>query len=728
MKILGYEIRKAQGVTSEAQIRENNPQGPYTKYFQDYVFRKVSGEFYEFLREAIPIIDSGIRRLISLNGTIKIIGDKPEVVAALEDFCLNVPVNDQQKGMQAFIENFANETFEQGFSISEFTATPDMKDIAGLRVADSKNITFCRDAKTGRAEPWYRYPGNQPRLTNSTPGTLIERILNARYVQTRSVNGIDEVRLNPSNILYNSINNENSDPGGVSVMRSMEFVSQILATLQNSIKSVGERFGDPSYHVHYKASKIGAEETLETRRLVMYNEFQKAITAKRQGSSADFVTAGSQDSDVVVKVIGHDGQILEYEIPLRHVLEQIVSKLNLPAWMLGIYWSTTERMATLEVEAALQDAKIRQLSMLPELIRLFSVYLSLRGFKWNTVTTSVDRPGDWGIVFETPNLRDLVAQAQARFLNAQADMMGAAGNTAPGTQTQVTVGAATVEIQGMKFPLVTRTGLKTYSSACGCPDHQRKELRRPKPWPELDDLETKYLNELMYDWNELGGRVTSILGFTAEGKAAGAEVQKDDNQVFSLSGDQIDQIKRALEQYLQNYKPSEADSSIRYFYGQALSLGYLHASYEVGSQQSLLNILKNSEIYNSLCKNGFDLVKNNATRRIIDQIIPEMQSYSLSGSNPKEVAGRLEKLFGDQNANWDRLARSEMSMAAEDAKLAEWKERGIKTTEFTPAPDACPICMALAGEYPIGTAPVPVRDTHPECRCSNRPGKGEVSG
>jgi hypothetical protein len=39
-----------------------------------------------------------------------------------------------------------------------------------------------------------------------------------------------------------------------------------------------------------------------------------------------------------------------------------------------------------------------------------------------------------------------------------------------------------------------------------------------------------------------------------------------------------------------------------------------------------------------------------------------------------------------------------MSMAAETAKLDEWSERGLSKIDFAPAPDACPICEALAGE------------------------------
>jgi hypothetical protein len=252
MKLLGYELRKAPAEagrqTSSSQIRPNMPQGPLTPYFQDQVLRKVSGEFYEVLREGIPIIDSAIRRLISLNGTIKIIGDDPALVKELEDFCRSVPVNDTQKGIHAFLENASNETFEQGFSISEFVATPDLRDIAGLRVADSKQIVYRRNAD-GKAEPWYRNPGLAPMRTRNRPEQIVQDILTATYNQSVYISGMYETKLRPQNLLYFSINNENSDPYGVSIMRSIEFVSKILVTMQNSIANVWERFGDPMYSV-----------------------------------------------------------------------------------------------------------------------------------------------------------------------------------------------------------------------------------------------------------------------------------------------------------------------------------------------------------------------------------------------------------------------------------------------------------------------------------------------
>lgn len=49
-------------------------------------------------------------------------------------------------------------------------------------------------------------------------------------------------------------------------------------------------------------------------------------------------------------VIGADNQIIDTQVPVRQMLEQIVAKLGLPPFILGLSWSTTERMSQQQAE------------------------------------------------------------------------------------------------------------------------------------------------------------------------------------------------------------------------------------------------------------------------------------------------------------------------------------------------------------------------------------------
>ena len=56
----------------------------------------------------------------------------------------------------------------------------------------------------------------------------------------------------------------------------------------------------------------------------------------RNGCVRDFVAVG----DVDIKVIGADNQILDSSVPIRQILEQLVSKTGIPPFMLGLSWSS----------------------------------------------------------------------------------------------------------------------------------------------------------------------------------------------------------------------------------------------------------------------------------------------------------------------------------------------------------------------------------------------------
>lgn len=716
MKIFGYQITRAKDTTGRKDdrgllARDAQGQGPFTAVFQGWLARKVQPSLYEALRESIPVIDTAIERLTSLDGVLQVEGDNKPLVREIEDWAGSVQVNDKQRGLQAFIDNFSNETYEQGFSISEFVANVDRTDIVRLNVADSKDIRF-RRSDTG-LETWYKGRSTATRTRGATDqvGDILQGNLSADVLAAHGW-----YSLAGDNLLYYSIGNENHNPYGVSVMRSMEFVSKTLLTIQNATANVWERFGDPTYAVTYKAGKreLGAG-TLEERRAALATAFNEVISAKRAGRSADFINAVDQNSEINIKVIGSDGQVLEMEVPARHMLEQIVAKSKLPAWLLGFHWSTTERLAKYEVEILLQEAEIRAGRKLLNLNLLVETMLRMRSRKW--------KRDDFVLSFRQPNLHDLVANAQARFLNAQADMYDRGdkgGEKPPAPEKPKAVGAQHAA------PLHE-------DKSCGCPGV--KEFQRPKPWPELDKVEKGYEDELKYDWAELKDRVFTILRLAPVGAQNSVPSRKDAPgdipppspiDAFSFTDEQRGAIMDAMKEFTGAYDYRGTDSAVRWYYGQAYSLGLIQAAQFVGQERPILDIIKNSEIFDDLVKSGFQLVKDNATKAIVERILPEMQAQVIAGTNPVHVAARLEKLFGAANSDWERLARSEMSMAAERAKLDEWAEWKVKQVEFTPAPDACAICISLAGDYPIAKAPVPVKDTHPRCRCSTRPAASEA--
>ena len=123
----------------------------------------------------------------------------------------------------------------------------------------------------------------------------------------------------------------------------------------------------------------------------------------------DFVAVG----DVQIKVIGADGQILDSEIPVRQMLEQIIAKLSVPPFMLGISWSTTERMSSQQADALTTELTAYRRILTPVIEKICSLFLRFCG---NSDGAEV--------IWDEITLQDAVEQARADLYRAQAQSIG----------------------------------------------------------------------------------------------------------------------------------------------------------------------------------------------------------------------------------------------------------------------------------------------------------------
>ena len=432
MRIFGYDINRAAGAKdgnprADSLSRSRAPLGPLSGAFAAWQPSRVSAPLYESLRENIGVIDRALALLVCFDGIVGFEGKNQGLVDEITEWAKHIRVNDTTFGLQTFINNFSNEAYEQGHMVSQYVASPGLDDIVKLVVADSKDIIYIRGPKG--LEIWYRpiLAYNQVRSAMQSPAGRIQDILQGRYnyVALPSImGGVGYAKIEGDNVMLYSVRNENQNPYGTSYLRSIPFVAQILLTIHNSVRLNWERYGDPAYKIIYKGSKgdIG-DKTLPQRQKEISDTFTKAMDAKKNGTAADFVMALGKDSDLSMEIIGAEGKVMTMELPSRAMLEQIVAAMSVPPNLLGLQWSSTERNAQFQVEVALQEGFTRAMLKTALVERLVRDLLRLRGIKW--------KPGDWKVVFNQPNLHDQVAQAQANFLNAQAEQMRSGAVTAP---------------------------------------------------------------------------------------------------------------------------------------------------------------------------------------------------------------------------------------------------------------------------------------------------------
>lgn len=328
---------------------------------------------YASLRQSLPIIDAAITKLVRLVGGFTV--ESPQGEAALREFLRTVPCGYGQRGVDSFLAAYLDSLLTYGRAVGEMVvqgrqlAAVCWGDVTAVQIhegASPLNVTLCAPDASGqlRALPYQHL------------------------------------------LLLTTLNPEVGQPYGVSLLRSMPFLADILLKIYRTIGVNWERAGNVRYAVVCKPSgdsleRAAAGEHAET----IAREWAEAMQDSKSGAVRDFVAIG----DVSVKVIGADGQILDSEIPVRQLLEQLVARTGLPPFMLGLSWASTERMSQQQADLLTSELWAIRRTVEPALERICELWLRLNGYSCTA-----------RICWDDICLQDLVEEAQAALYRAQA--------------------------------------------------------------------------------------------------------------------------------------------------------------------------------------------------------------------------------------------------------------------------------------------------------------------
>lgn len=330
-------------------------------------------EVYDAIREAVPVVSAAVDKIIRLVGGFEVECTDSSAEKELSGFLRNVPTGVASNGMQSFLGSYLDSLLMYGTAVGEMVLTKS-GEIAGLYNAPLNGIELIKTDDPFRCTVAVREPNG--------------KVTAVRY---------------PERIFVTASNPTADHPEGRSLLDGLPFVTGILMKIFNSIGTNFERVGNLRYAVTYKPSNesdaaFGADRATEIAR-----EWSEAMSDKE--GVRDFVAVG----DVDIKVIGADNQTLECEIPVRQMLEQIVAKTGLPPFMLGLSWSTTERMSSQQADMLTTELEYYRGLLERVAERICRAFLRSRGYtcnfqiKWSDIT-----------------LQDEVEQARARLLRAQA--------------------------------------------------------------------------------------------------------------------------------------------------------------------------------------------------------------------------------------------------------------------------------------------------------------------
>lgn len=328
---------------------------------------------YRSIREAIPILDAAIGKLVRLTGGFRVACGRHE--AELNDFLRRVPCGRGQRGIHSFLSVYLDSLLTYGRAIGEMV------------VRDGRMEALC----------W----GDVNRIEVQEGESPLDYTL-------LSCNDKGELRPlpYPHLLLFATLNTQVGHPYGVSILRGMPFLADILMKIYNTVGVNWERAGNVRYAVVCKPGGDGYERAAaQDRAEAIASEWSAAMQDSKNGVVRDFVAVG----DVSVKVIGSDGQILDSEIPVRQILEQLVAKTGLPPFLLGLSWSSTERMSRQQADLLTSELWAIRRGVEPVIEQICEMWLRLRG--------SSEKPT---IVWEDICLQDLVEEAHAELYRAQA--------------------------------------------------------------------------------------------------------------------------------------------------------------------------------------------------------------------------------------------------------------------------------------------------------------------
>ena len=210
----------------------------------------------------------------------------------------------------------------------------------------------------------------------------------------------------PNLLVFTALNPEAKHPYGVSIFRGMPFLADILMKIYAAIGSNWERAGNVRYSVVCKNGENLDPVVAQERSRQVAGEWARAMEDSKNGTVRDFVAMG----DVEIKVIGGEAPILDSQVPVRQILEQLVAKTGLPPFLLGLNWSTTERMSTQQADILTSEIWALRRTVEPALSKICRTFLALEGMD-NRVE----------ILWNDISLQDITQEAQAELYKAQAE-------------------------------------------------------------------------------------------------------------------------------------------------------------------------------------------------------------------------------------------------------------------------------------------------------------------
>lgn len=364
------------GAPAAVQVREGGVQ-PFSALGGYVPLGGADVALYRSIREAVPLVDAAVGKLVRLCGGVRVRCGDAHAEEELDEFLRAVDIGHGQTGFNAFLESYLDSLLTCGRAVGEVVPDAEGRDIAAVLCHRVEQVQL-REGATALDTRFWGY----------------DRAGRLRELPRQEL------------VLFTPLAPEPENPYGVSLLRSMPFMSELLVKIYYAMGQNWERCGNVRFAVVYKPQGEETDSTLARERAeLLAQEWGGAMRAARSGSVRDFVSVG----DVSIRAIGADNVMPDSEVPVRQILEQLVAKTGLPPFLLGLSWSSTERMSSQQADMLTSEITALRRSLTPMVERVCRLWLRLHGYGCR-----------FAVEWDDINLQDMVEEARAELYREQA--------------------------------------------------------------------------------------------------------------------------------------------------------------------------------------------------------------------------------------------------------------------------------------------------------------------
>lgn len=334
---------------------------------------------YRAIREAVPVVDAAMLKLVRLAGGVEAVCEDKGAEEALNQFLRTVPAGWNQRGIQSFLDSYLDCLLTCGRAVGEIVPSRDGREIAAVLCGSVSHV----EVKAGDS------PLDQK-------------------LALRRPNGEVQVLPRQDLLLFTPYHPSPEHPYGQSLLHGMPFLSGVLLKIYQTLGENWERAGNVRFAVVYKPEEGLDQGRVQERGKLLAQRWSQAMEHTRSGSVRDFVAVG----DVEIKVIGAECQIPDCQAPVRLLLEQLISQTGIPPFLLGLNWSSTERMSSQQADIMTSELTALRRTLTPVVERICALWLRLHGYGC-----------PFQVVWEEINLQDQVEEARAALYRQQAQQL-----------------------------------------------------------------------------------------------------------------------------------------------------------------------------------------------------------------------------------------------------------------------------------------------------------------